>query len=238
MRADEGTAMIVVDSVPVDLDEAELIPSLKLERLKQREKDVPRLVEKALALIQPRAVYRYMKVTSIEDELISLKGGFGIKSTILADVLKEGQEICPHVATIGPQLEEEASRLASRDVFCAWVLEKIGDYATTKVALGVKSRAAERLGTPMSSFGPGTGTGRLFGIEQQRVLFRMLEPENNIGVRLMPSLMMIPRKSVSGVLAATRREYVACQYCPRRCDYRNRPFIGEYATMYCEHKVP
>jgi hypothetical protein len=46
---------------------------------------------------------------------------------------------------------------------------------------------------------------------------------------------MVPRKSVSGILAATPKEYDACQYCPReRCMNRRKPFSGEYFPLGCE----
>jgi len=82
----------------------------------------------------------------------------------------------------------------------------------------------ETLGANVSCFSPGSGTGRLFGIEQQRVLFEILDPKKNIKVELAPSFLMVPRKSVSGIYAVTRQEYFACQYCPReRCQNRKNP---------------
>jgi len=84
------------------------------------------------------------------------------------------------------------------------------------------------LGDEVSSFGPGEGTGKLFGIEQQTVLFQILQPFNSIGVQLTPSLLMMPKKSVSGVFAITDEEYIACQYCPKKCENKSSAFRGEY----------
>jgi hypothetical protein len=94
------------------------------------------------------------------------------------------------------------------------------------------------LGGKVSSFGPGTGTGILFDIKQQKVLFKILDPMKSIGVQLSSSYLMIPRKSVSGVFASIDEEYVACQYCPKKCDGRRAAFIGQYRSINCEHTLP
>jgi len=175
-----------------------------------------------------------LRVIGIEDDDVHLEGGHTLKSIVLADMLERRQEVAPHVVTIGPKLEQDASMLGKENVFRAWALERIGDYALARAALHVRSLVEEKLGDAISSFGPGTGTGKLFGINQQGVLFQILDPFKNIGVSLMPSYLMVPRKSISGVFAATTREYVACQYCPRKCEYRRRQFSGEYVPIKCE----
>jgi len=93
----------------------------------------------------------------------------------------------------------------------------------------------ESLGDKVSDFGPGEGTGELFGIEQQTVLFRILQPLKSIGVQLTPSYLMIPKKSESGVFAVTDEEYVACQYCPKKCEYRETAFRGKYQPRHISH---
>ena len=40
--------------------------------------------------------------------------------------------------------------------------------------------------------------------------------------------LMMPKKSVSGVFAVTDEEYIACQYCPKKCEDRASAFRGEY----------
>jgi len=153
-------------------------------------------------------------------------------------MLEHGQTVVPYVVTIGPGLEKQASEEAKGSVFRSWVLERAGDHALEKAGAYVRSHVREALGGDVSSFSPGSGTGKLFGIEQQEVLFQILDPPESIGVCLTAGCMMVPRKSVSGVLAATRGEYVACRYCPReRCETRSEPFSGEYYPLECEGKV-
>jgi len=217
----------IIDPVPLKLDGAELAANLKPQKLG---KEILKLFEKARPLIEPKAAYTSIRVSRFENDLVYLENGQTLRGVILADVLSSGQESIPYVATIGPKLENEVSQ--ERSLLRSYLLDKIGDYALHKALAYLKSLSAERLADrrmSVSEFSPGTGTGELFGIQQQKPLFQILDrATTSIGVHLTPSLMMIPKKSVSGVLAATPQEYVACAYCPRRCESRSTPFAGEY----------
>ncbi|MEM1507226.1 MAG: vitamin B12 dependent-methionine synthase activation domain-containing protein [Candidatus Bathyarchaeia archaeon] len=227
--------MKVIDSIPVQLNLKEFMQSSAAKGL--READVARLIDICRPLIKPKAVYTFLKVVSINGDKISLSSGHTFKSIILSDMLKTEQTIAPYVVTIGPKLENYISENAKGSILEAWIMEKIGDYALEKAAAHARSLIEKGLGGSATSFGPGTGTGKLFGIEQQEVLFRILDPPRNIGVHLTSSYLMVPRKSVSGVLAAIGKGYVACQYCPReRCENRRKPFGGEYFAVKCKIK--
>lgn len=233
----EGFFMKVIDQIPVELDAEELKRALRAGRVREMVMDLAHLMEEGNRLIEPRAVYTFTKVKSIEKDQVHLESGHAMKSIIMADMLENGQTIAPYVVTIGPKLERQVSEIAKGSILQAWILEKIGDHALGKASAYTGSCIEETLGSNMSGFGPGTGTGRLFGIEQQKVLFQILDPPRNIGVCLTSSYLMVPRKSVSGVLAATSRDYVACQYCPReRCESRRKPYSGEYYAFKCQSK--
>jgi hypothetical protein len=226
--------MIVVDPVPVKIRVDDVLHTLKIGTQKQQE--AKSTIEKGLGMISPRAVYTFAKVKSIKETRVLLDSGQYVQSIILSDTLELGQTVALFVATIGENLEREASRQGKTSILNAWVLEQTGDYALRKASAYVKARAEETLGGNVSCFSPGTGTGKLFSIDQQRTLFEVLDPQKNVGVTLSPSFLMVPRKSVSGILAATRQEYDACQYCPReRCMNRRKPFSGEYFPLSCEH---
>jgi len=228
--------MEVIGSIPIELDAGELLRTLRVGMLK--DSDMPSLIEECHRLSEPKAVCTFLKVTGIEKDEVGLESGHTLKSIILADMLECGQTIVPYVVTIGPNLEKQASENAKDSVLRAWVMERIGDYALGKALNHIKSHVQKTLGSAVSGFSPGTGTGKLFGIEQQEKLFQILDPPKSIGVNLTPSYLMIPRKSVSGVFAATRREYVACQYRPReKCENRRNPFSGEYVSTNCERRT-
>jgi len=228
----------VIDSLAVKLDAEEFLNTKEVERLRGRLENVvvAALIERCSRLIEPKAVYRPVEVMSVENDEVRLETGDRLESIVLADMLECGQTIVPGVVTIGPRLEKEASVEGRNSVLQGWILERMGDYALGEAVAHVRSLVERSLGRDVSSFSPGSGTGRLFSIEQQEILFKILDPQTNIGVHLTESYLMVPRKSSSGVFAATHHQYVACQYCPRRCEFRGKPFGGEYVPIRCEHE--
>ena len=184
------------------------------------------LMDEARSLIEPRAVYSYLPVTNIGDEQVRLDNDHSLKSVVLCDMLEIGQEVVPFVITVGPRLEERAR--ADKNLLRSYLLEKIADHALGRAEDDLKSRTGKRLGAIISAFSPGSGTGELFTIDQQEAIFKLLDPAKNVGVHLSPSFMMIPRKSISGIFAATREEYVSCAHCPKECESRKTPYRGKY----------
>jgi len=211
--------------VPVELDAVELLQTMKGVTRRLREELLP-LLDQARSKIEPKAVYSIVRVKCLGSDQILLENGYVLRGVVLADMLQTGQDIIPHVITVGSELESMASE--EPNLLRAWLFEKVADYALEKSRQYVRVQTTKRLGEVVSVFSPGSGTGELFGLDQQQTLFKVLDPPSNIGVRLTSSCMMVPRKSVSGVFAATREEYVACEYCPRECETRTRPFQGVY----------
>ncbi len=206
-----------------------------MEKLKGKKKEIASLIEESRGLVEPKAVYTYLELVKIAGNDVHLESGDVLKGVILADMLKCGQKVAPYVVTIGPKLEDRASKLARENVFLAFILEKIGDYALEIAKGSMKLLVEKTLADKVSDFGPGEGTGKLFGIEQQAALFQILKPSKNVGVRLTPSYLMIPKKSMSGVFAVTDEEYIACQYCPKKCEHRTSAFKGEYRPRRTSH---
>jgi hypothetical protein len=66
-------------------------------------------------------------------------------------------------------------------------------------------------------------------IGQQRPLFELIgDTLGAIGVELLPSYLMTPTKSVSGILYPTEETFASCQLCPREnCPNRRAPYDPE-----------
>jgi hypothetical protein len=73
---------------------------------------------------------------------------------------------------------------------------------------------------------PGSGDVEIWPVSQQKELFAILDGVTpHIGVRLTDSMLMIPNKSVSGIVFPTEVDYRGCQVCHRQnCPNRSAPF--------------
>jgi len=76
---------------------------------------------------------------------------------------------------------------------------------------------------------PGSGDVDTWPIEQQTELFALLggtdEVRKHSGVELTDSFLMIPNKSMSGILFPTETDFRSCQVCHRAaCPSRSAPF--------------
>jgi hypothetical protein len=225
----------MIENIPVEYDEGELLQQLGVERIMGRKEEVISLIKESRGMLEPKAVYTYLKVVEVDGDRVMLENGETLKSIVLGDLLSTGQEVAPYIVTVGGRLEEEVSRLGFSNIFSAWALDIIGSYAIRNARLYLKSIVEGRLGDHVSGFDPGSGTGKLFDIKQLPTLFRILSLSSKIGVKLIPAGSMIPQKTIAGIFAATGEEYVACQYCPRDCEFRRVAYQGEYRD---HHKSP
>lgn len=224
----------VVDNIPLNISLGEFIELKKIRRVD--EKEVQKILEVGVSLAKPKALLAFTNVKRIDGLKVYVGGEHMFESKILSDRLRVGQPIVVYVVTVGGDVERKASELAKESVIKAFVLESVGDYLLSKAREHVKGIVECRLGGKVSSFAPGTGRGDLFDIKQQEVIFKMIEPWKHIGVNLTESFLMVPRKSSSGIFAVSE-EYVACMYCPRKCENRRKPFVGTYMGVECDAHV-
>ncbi len=84
----------------------------------------------------------------------------------------------------------------------------------------------------LSSMSPGSLED--WPITQQRQLFSLFEdPAAQLGVRLTEHMLMVPRKSISGIFFPTEVGFQSCQLCPRKdCPGRRAPYDRELRKKY------
>ena len=186
-----------------------------------RKKELNGIIEDSYQLINPKALYTSLTIKKITNGGIILENEKRLKSSLLVKKLKCSPELIFYLITIGDKLEKRMREL-SGDILQAFILDRIGTYAlelsTEYLEKLVKK---EKNYQKISKFSP--GSTRFWNIEEQKVIFEILESEK-IGVRLTDSYLMIPQKSVSGLMGLTRQEFYECQICKKECDYRRKKF--------------
>ena len=188
------------------------------------------LFEAAQTLITPKAAYgvRYID-EKLEDAVVI--DGICFRSRVLRKNLDMVGRVFPYVVTIGPGLEEKAD--TSQDLLEKYYLDTIGNIALIKARKYLEDELRARFAMEgLSLMSPGSLED--WPIEEQRSLFSLLEGvESAIGVKLNESLLMIPRKSVSGIYFPTKTTFYNCQLCPRkRCEGRKAAYNEEVARKY------
>ena len=188
------------------------------------------LFEAAKTLITPKAGYgvRYIG-EKLEDAVVI--DGICLKSRVLRKNLEKVGRVFPYVVTIGPGLEEKAD--ASQDLLEKYYLDTIGNIALVKARKYLEDKLRARFAIEGLSF-MSPGSLRDWPIEEQVPLFSLLEGvENSVGVKLNKNLLMIPRKSVSGIYFPTKVTFYNCQLCPREhCEGRKAVYNKELARKY------
>ncbi|OHD69711.1 MAG: hypothetical protein A2V99_03290 [Spirochaetes bacterium RBG_16_67_19] len=219
--------MTVLDDIPFRLDEAAFLRLTRLEGTAE----VRGLLERVAAAARPKAAYKVCYVGERGAERVRIEGQ-EFRSEVLVRNLEEVERVFPYVATCGTELEELEEAGPAADLFARYCLDVLKE-----LALGAaRDRLLEHLRTAhgaarLSSMNPGSGDARLWPLGQQRPLVGLLgDVEGAIGVRLTPSLLMRPNKSVSGILFPSEVHFESCQLCTREdCPRRRAPFGGARA---------
>jgi cobalamin-dependent methionine synthase I len=145
-----------------------------------------------------------------------------LKSAVLSKLLSRCEKVTVFTLTIGSYLEELVAHLAEeRLVLQATVLDAIGSGTAEKLAKEVeeKIKKISKAGSLVTSrrFSPGYCDWK---VDQQEMLFRALNGDTG-GVKLTDSFLMMPRKSVSGIIGIGRpgrdiENYNPCVTCKKK----------------------
>jgi hypothetical protein len=178
--------------------------------------------EHAHYLINPLYSYVIKNVEWARGSMALIEDSIIFKSQVIAQLLEHCTQVAILLVTIGKYLEETTSKLA-RDqlVLQATVLDAIGSNAVEKVADSVQGKIkeiAEAKGLFISRrFSPGYCD---WNIGQQRMIFHALTG-NTVGVRLTGECLMIPQKSISGIIGIgpsydNVENYNPCKFCNKQ----------------------
>ncbi len=183
-------------------------------------------LEELLGLVVPLVTLRaIIKVayTGEKSETGVEVGGRHFQSRILRANLDGVHKVFPFILTVGGKLEAEAA--TSGDLLRQFYLEEAANLVLEAAADWLAGRLGERwsLGT-LSAMSPGSLED--WPITEQPKLFSLFgDTRRLVGVELTDSLLMVPRKSISGIFFPSEEGFLSCRLCDRSsCPARKAPY--------------
>lgn len=213
---------VVLDRVRPQLSIEDLLKRVHIREGSPQAGELRGLAREAEAIARPRALGGVAYVDERGDDYVVVDG-VRFASRVLTVNLQQTRRVFPFVATCGTELEDWAGALddmlyrfwsgAIREMAMRSAVQALVDYLDETYRPGQLSRMS-----------PGSLAD--WPLEEQVPLFRLLgDPEASIGVRLTPSLLMLPSKSVSGIRFGAAGSFESCMLCPReRCHNRRAAY--------------
>lgn len=181
-----------------------------------------RLVEETITtarrILRPRALFRIDEVVQLTPSRIVLRSGAQYQGAIGA-FLRNSEQMATFLVTIGSALERYSRRcLKDGKVMQGTIADAVAsefvEAAADRMQSEVQAWAQARGGNITPRFSPGYCG---MHVRQQRVLFASM-PAEQIHVRLTPSCLMLPVKSVSGLIGIGPADKVTpggypCELC-------------------------
>jgi hypothetical protein len=222
--------METINRIPVALDPAAVAKRLRHNPARASSVNLDELLALAGSLIQLRAVYEISDTGAKGEDRVEV-AGVTFRSRILRRNLDQAQKVFPFIMTAGPALEAAAS--SSGDLLKQYYLEEMANIALENGAFWLAERLKTRYGFPtLASMDPGSLED--WPITEQPKLFSIFgDTERLVGVRLTDSMLMIPRKSISGIFFPSEEGFSSCQLCDRAaCPARRTPYDQTLAAQY------
>lgn len=235
---------VILDEIPFQISLQETFQALRIRSGTSRSgtsrpgrsgntqiDQVRRMYEKAREIARPKAVFRPVRVEERTEDQITLDG-VTFHSRVLQVNTRDVHRMFAFAASCGQELEEWKNGF--EDLIESYYADQINALAlqAAREALHAHLRQRYQL-TESSTMNPGSLED--WPISEQVPLFKLLDggPEA-IGMELLPSMLMSPGQSVSGLRFASQGDFTSCQLCPiENCPHRKAPFQpGLYQEKY------
>lgn len=160
------------------------------------------ILDEAPQWIKPKAIWREVDITGVEEHKLLLEEGKVLTSPVLTKVAGTAEKLVIFSVTIGEGIEERLTHYRNEGkVFDSFALDATGTAYLTKIIYTVQ-RHLEQIYHTMdikTTFPLGPGHSYWKDLADLQVLFHFLQPER-INLKLNSSNLIIPRKSVALVI--------------------------------------
>jgi len=192
----------------------------KMELTRAVSKKVERLNDLLIKIVRPQLYFQLNKFSIAKNKVFISDSDIYFSSYKLSKSLKFCEEMVSFVLTLGHRLDREIDKLTKKNRMSeAYILDLMGSVAAESVIEEFQKRMQKQVeakGNDVSlRFSPGYCD---WSIKEQRKLFDLLY-ENQSIVTINESLIMSPRKSISGVFGiypkskASGERYNPCLEC-------------------------
>ena len=179
---------------------------------------IAQILVEAPSCLRPRGAYTVYAVSgrtahSLKLDDTTISGNIG-------EFLEQADRVAVFAVTVGEEISHLAESAAKDgDALSAWVIDALGSCAVESAADALMLHLRRQLQNGQAltlRYSPGYCG---MDIGQQRKLFQLVQADS-VGVTLMPSMLMHPLKSITGLVGFAPQEAVdayrsPCDLCPR-----------------------
>lgn len=219
--------MKTLKNIPFTIEKTSLALRLMIEPESDDAHDFADLVQLALKNGRPVAAYSEKFIDSKNDNGVVI-GGVEFNSKTLRHNLDAVERVFPFVATCGVEMDKVFPPGSDILKDYWWDAIKMQLVTAARSFLQKHLSTKYRLGKT-ACMSPGSGDANIWPITQQRQLFSLLgDVHGAIGVELTDTCLMIPNKTVSGLMFTSEVNFQGCEVCHREnCPGRRAEFNPE-----------
>jgi cobalamin-dependent methionine synthase I len=202
----------ILEDIPWQLDPVHLAQQLHLAEHQDALQELEQLVAQALAIGRPKASYVLAPIESRGEQSVVIHG-VELRSRVLRVNLEHAHRVFAFVATCGTELEDWSQTVSDRILHRFWA-DQIKESALRSALASMRDHLVHHYQPGhIAQMNPGSLADWPLG--QQKPLFRILgTAPQRIGVQLTDRMLMVPTKSVSGIIFPTETTFESCQLCP------------------------
>lgn len=205
----------IIDKIPFSLNKKKLMERLHIRDQSPEKKEFSALSENAEKTAVPKVLFREFFIDFKDENSITVEN-IKFQSRILSEKTGKIKRIFPFIATCGTEIDnlEKKSEDFLETYWLDQIKEEILKYAFNFLSEYLLEKYHLKKTVSMT---PGSGNLDVWPIQEQKKIFALMYGQNKtIGVNLTDEFLMIPNKSVSGVIFQSEKDFVTCRYCSRK----------------------
>ncbi|MCF8029733.1 MAG: hypothetical protein K9K39_02430 [Desulfohalobiaceae bacterium] len=222
--------MQVLNRIDFEMNATEIRRRLGISKDSEDWHNVQELMQEMNKTIQAQAAYKPCYIQQKKNESVTIEN-INFSSKVLRKNLEGVERTFPLVVTLGKNVDEVLKK--KDDFLQQYYLDTIANVALQDLLKSLCAQLQNEYNIEQLSY-MSPGSLQDWPIGQQRPLFLLLgNVEEEIGVRLAPSMLMYPSKSESGMFFPTEVTFFNCQLCPHaNCPSRKAAYDEEKAKEY------